>query len=84
MAVLWLGGTVALYQTLYQWSPPCPLHGRCMPAPLLAWQTATATSAVDGTVTFQPISMPGVATNLIALAVTGNSSTLTITIEEHP
>jgi hypothetical protein len=23
------GGTVALYQALYAWAPPCPAHGRC-------------------------------------------------------
>jgi len=78
------GGTVTLYQSLYAWTPPCPPHGRCAQAPLLATQTATATSALDGSVTFAPASISGVATNLIALAVTGNASTLTVTVEQHP
>ena len=78
------GGAVTLYQSLYAWTPPCPPHGRCGAAPLLAAQTATAISALDGTVTFSPASIPGVATNLVGLAVTGNSSTLTIQIEQHP
>lgn len=78
------GGAVTLYQSLYAWTPPCPPHGRCAAASLLAMQTATAVSALDGTVTFSPASIPGVATNLVGLAVTGNSSTLTIKIEQHP
>ncbi|MFZ0746301.1 MAG: IPT/TIG domain-containing protein [Terracidiphilus sp.] len=78
------GGTVTLYQSLYQWAPPCPPHGRCGSSELLATQTSTAVSAVDGTVTFSPASLPGVATNLIGVAATGNTSTLNIAIEQHP
>ena len=78
------GGTVTFYQALYAWAPPCPPHGRCAAAPLLATQISTATSALDGTVTFAPASIPGVATTLSGLAVTGNSSTLPIAIEQHP
>ena len=78
------GGTVTLFQSLYAWTPPCPPHGRCAQAPLLATQTATTTSALDGTVSFAPASISGVATNLIALAVTGNAGALTIAVEQHP
>ena len=78
------GGTVTLYQSLYAWTPPCSPHGRCAQAPLLATQTATATSALDGTVAFTPASISGVATNLIGLAATGTSGTLTIAVEQHP
>jgi hypothetical protein len=35
-------------------------------------------------VTFSPASIPGIATNLVGLAVIGNSGTLTITVEQHP
>ena len=65
------GGTVTLYQALYAWAPPCAPHGRCQQAPLLASQTSVASSAVDGTVTFAPVSIPGVPTDLIGLAATG-------------
>ena len=78
------GATVAVYQALYAWAPTCPTHGRCAQAQLLSTQAATASSALDGSVTFTPASLPGVATNLLGLAVTGNSASLNITIEQHP
>ncbi|MDR3739213.1 MAG: hypothetical protein P4L40_09350 [Terracidiphilus sp.] len=78
------GGTVTLYQALYAWVPPCTARGRCAASQLLASQTATATSALDGTVIFTPASLSGVATNLTSEAATGNSSTLAISIEQHP
>jgi hypothetical protein len=78
------GGTVALYQALYAWSPPCGLHGPCVPGALLTTQAATATSALDGTVTFTPASLAGVATNLLGLAVTGNTGSVNIAVEQHP
>jgi hypothetical protein len=78
------GGIVNLYQSLFAWTPRCPPHGRCAQASLLATQTATAISALDGSVTFAPASIPGLATNLVALAVTGNASTVTVAVEQHP
>jgi hypothetical protein len=77
-------GIVSLYQALYAWAPPCPAHGLCPPSNLLATQIATAASALDGTVTFIPASLPDVATNLLAVAASGNTSTLNISIEQHP
>jgi hypothetical protein len=78
------GGSVVLYQALYAWTPPCAPHGVCAPAPLLATQAATETSALDGTVAFTPVSLPGVATNLTALATSGNTATVNIAVEQHP
>lgn len=78
------GGTVSLYQALYAWAPPCAPHGVCPPAPLLATQAATAISALDGTVTFVPASLPGVPTDLLGQAASGNTSTVSIAIEQHP
>jgi len=77
-------GTVTLYQALYAWAPPCPSHGRCAKSQLLATQTSTATSTLDGSVSFIPASIPGVPTNLVGLAVTGTSSSLIMNIEQHP
>jgi len=78
------GGSVSLYQSLYAWSPPCSPHTVCTQGPLLATQAATATSAIDGSVVFNPISIPGVATNLIGLAASGNTATVPIAINQHP
>ncbi len=78
------GGTVTLYQALYAWSPPCPPHGVCAQGALLATQAATATSALDGTVAFIPASLPGVATNLLGLAASGETSSVNIAVEQHP
>lgn len=41
-------------------------------------------SELDGSVRFAPASIPGVATSIVGLPVTGNSSTLGISIEQHP
>jgi hypothetical protein len=75
---------VTLYQALYAWAPPCPTHGRCTQAQLLAIQTSTATSTLDGSVSFIPAFIPGVPTTLVGLAVTGSSSALAVNIEQHP
>jgi hypothetical protein len=78
------GGTVALYQALYAWTPPCSPNAVCRPGALLATQASTATTAIDGSVTFVPVSLPGVATNLMGLAASGNTSTVNVSIEQHP
>jgi hypothetical protein len=78
------GGTVALYQALYAWSPPCSLNTVCTQGALLATEASTATSAVDGAVIFTPASVPGVATNLRGLAASGDTATVNVSVERHP
>jgi hypothetical protein len=78
------GGAVTLYQAIYAWRPPCGLHGPCVMGTLLATQAATATSALDGTVTFTPASLPSVATNMLGLAVTGNAGSVNLAVEQYP
>jgi len=78
------GATVALYQALYAWTPPCQAHTLCTPGTLLATQSGTATSAIDGSVIFSPVTMPGVATSLQGLAASGDTATASISIEQHP
>jgi hypothetical protein len=78
------GGTVTFYQALYAWSPPCGLHSRCVQGALLATQATAATSALDGSVAFSPLSQPGVPTSLLGLAVTGNTGAVNVAIEQHP
>ena len=78
------GGTVSLYQALYAWTPPCSPHIVCAQGAFLATQASTATSAADGSVVFVPASLPGVATNLLGIAASGNTSTVNVSIEQHP
>jgi hypothetical protein len=78
------GGTVALYQALYAWTPPCSPNVVCRAGALLSTEASTATTAVDGSVTFVPASLPGVATNLMGLGASGNTSMVNVSIEEHP
>lgn len=78
------GATVTLSQSVYAWAPPCPPHGRCARPQLLTNQTAAALSGLDGAVTFIPATIPGVATNVVGIASTGNASTLKIAVEQHP
>ncbi len=77
------GGTVEDYQVLYAWTPPCAPHALCPQGALLAAESGTATSAVDGTVTFAPATLPGVATQLVGLAASGNSAMTSVAIEQH-
>jgi hypothetical protein len=77
------GGTVTLSQSLFAWTPPCAPHALCPPGALIASQSSSATSALDGTVVFTPASLTGVATRLLGLAASGNSSTVSIDIEQH-
>jgi len=77
-------GTVTLYQALYAWTPPCEPHVVCAPGVLLASQSASATTAIDGSVTFAPLSMPGVASNVLGISATGNAATVGVVIEQHP
>ena len=78
------GATVMLYQALYAWTPPCAAHTACTPGALLATRSGVSASAVDGTVSFAPASLPDVATSLLGLAASGQSSTVSIAVEQHP
>ncbi len=78
------GATVTVSQALYAWAPPCPTHGRCAQAQLLATKSTTLTSALDGSVTLTPLSQSPMATTLQGLAATGNAATLKFSIEQHP
>ena len=78
------GGTIIISQALWAWSPPCPRRGRCDKSPLLSTQSSTAVSALDGSISFSPLTLPGVATNLQGVAVTGDTANLNFTVEIHP
>ena len=78
------GAAVNFYETLRQWEPPCPTSGECPTAPLLASQTAQATSDSNGMVTLAPLTDGTAPTQLDAQAVTGSTTTMAISIERHP
>jgi hypothetical protein len=77
------GGIVKVYEELHTWAPPCPRRGRCAQPQLLATQTLTLTTALDGSVTFAPLTLAGIASSLTGVAATGNSASLVFTVEEH-
>ena len=76
-------GTVTLNEALFAWAPPCPPTGRCAQIQLLARKTVTAISALDGTVSFTPLTLAGVGTRLLGVATTGNTSAVPISIEQQ-
>ncbi len=78
------GAGVTIAETLYGWTEPCPGQGSCPPAPVLAQQTVQATSAIDGSVTFTPISPDGMAARLMVTASTGSASVLNFELDAHP
>ena len=78
------GAVVTFYETLRQWTPPCPPQGSCPSGPVLATQTVEAASDAYGVVTLTPLTDGIIATQLEALAVTGYNATMTISIERHP
>ncbi len=79
-----VGGTVAFYQALYAWQPPCARHSVCPSGTLLATLSTTATSDLSGTVSFSPATQPGTSTSLLALAASGNTATIPVAIYQHP
>ncbi|MDI3255475.1 MAG: hypothetical protein QJR10_11930 [Bacillota bacterium] len=75
---------VTFYETLVQWTPDCPAQGRCPSAPTLATQAVQASSGADGLVTLVPVTGNGVPTRLYVTAATGNATSLSFEIEQHP
>jgi len=78
------GANVTISQSLFAWTPPCHVHGRCAQPQLLTKQTTALTSALDGSVTFAPLTQASVATSLQGLAATGNAGMLKFSVEQHP
>lgn len=78
------GGTVTLYQTLYAWTASCPAHTVCPAGALLATSSGAAISDLSGLVSFTPLIQSGVATKLSAIAVSGDTATVTVAVEQRP
>ena len=78
------GANVTFAEALYGWTDPCSQQGSCPPGPLLAKQTAQATSGLDGSVTLSPLDANGVAGRLLVMAVTGTDATLSFELDALP
>lgn len=78
------GGTVTLYQALYAWTASCPAHRVCPAGELLATSSGAASSDLSGLVSFTPLTQTGVATKLSAIAVSGDTATVTVAVEQTP
>jgi hypothetical protein len=64
------GAAVSIYQALTALDVTCPAQGRCPAAPILASNAQVTNSASDGTITFTPLSLAGVAVQTeIAISV---------------
>jgi hypothetical protein len=64
------GAAVSIYQTLTALDVTCPAQGRCPAAPILASNAQVMNSASDGTITFTPLSLAGLAVQTeIAISV---------------
>lgn len=77
------GASVTFAETLYGWNEPCGAQGECAPAPVLAQQTAEATSGIDGSVSLTPLSANDQAARLLVTAATGDT-TLNFELDAHP
>ena len=78
------GGMVTFYETLKQWTPACPAHGRCPAAVTLSTDAVQVVSGSDGLATLIPMTDNGQPTRLEVMAVTGDQATMSFEIEQHP
>jgi hypothetical protein len=78
------GANVTFAQAFYGWTEKCAQQGSCPPGPLLATQSAQATSELDGGVTLTPMNTNGMAGRLLVMTVTGTDTTLSFELDVHP
>jgi hypothetical protein len=78
------GAVVTFAETLDGWTEPCPAQGVCPPAPILGQQMLQAVSAVDGSITLNPLSPENLPGRLLVTAITGNTATLNFELDAHP
>jgi hypothetical protein len=78
------GASVTFYETLDAWTPRCPAHGRCPPAPVLEQGSSQVISGADGTVTLTPLSIAEEPSRLFVTAVAGGWATVNFELDKHP
>jgi hypothetical protein len=78
------GAPVAVHQTVDAAGMPCPSHGACPIAPVLASASATAVSDVNGLVSVAPMQLAGVAEATNVAVATGTQGFVSLSLEQTP
>jgi hypothetical protein len=78
------GAAVSVYQTATALDAACPARGRCPSAPVLASDVMVLTAALDGTVTFTPLNVSGVAVSTEIAASVGTQGFVTAVLTSQP
>jgi len=78
------GAPVIIHQAVEPWTIPCPDQGRCPIPPIYNASTTTLTSALDGTISITPLTLPG-QPELTRIAVAaGTQGFLSLTLQKQP
>lgn len=78
------GAAVTILQTVTEQQTPCPVHGRCPAAPVLAQATTQATSDSAGLVAITPLTVNGVPTATNIAVTAGTSGFATAVLSRSP
>jgi len=78
-----VGAAVQIHQTVEQWTPPCPVQGRCPLAPVYEASVTSAVSDAGGMVTVTPLQIAGAeVTNVVVTS--GTQGFVSLTLEKQP
>ena len=78
------GAPVAIYQTVNTGEMPCPAHGPCPIAPMLAASQTSATSDANGLVSVVPMQLAGFAEVTNLAAATGTQGFAALALRQQP
>ena len=76
--------TVSVHQRVLGWESPCSTPGRCAAAPVLASTETVAISGADGSLSFQPLEVAGIAQTVEIAMTFGTQGFLTINLVKTP
>jgi hypothetical protein len=78
------GAPVGVYQTVDAAEMPCPAHGPCPVAPVLAASNSTATSDANGLISVTPMQVTGVGEVTSIAVATGTQGFVSLAIDQGP
>jgi hypothetical protein len=78
------GASITIYQSITQSQMQCPARGVCPVAASLAASQTTAISDINGTVSFQPLQVPGVAQTTDIAVSSGTQGFVSISLARQP